>query len=235
MSKKVLVYGIIREIISDDNIFQQVDEIIFRLTWKYYCQGKKKIKGTKRLKNCFFVYGTLRDDIYRNRKTRSTKKSGWSVGATKVNLGIIYGFKMYGIDSFPYAVKTNNTKDFMIGRLICFKNDKKFNKKLIISDEIEGYDPNESNVSKNIYIRKKVECFMFDKLNDKKLEEIGYFETNKRIDFEKSNISKSKQNAYIYYVKNKKKMRNSEQKTPNNDWLKRFEHHHYDVITVNID
>eukprot|EP01084_Bolivina_argentea_P156372 272525_1 len=131
MSKKVLVYGIIREIISDDNIFQQVDEIIFRLTWKYYCQGKKKIKGTKRLKNCFFVYGTLRDDIYRNRKTRSTKKSGWSVGATKVNLGIIYGFKMYGIDSFPYAVKTNNTKDFMIGRLIYFKNDKKLLLKLL--------------------------------------------------------------------------------------------------------
>ena len=61
--------------------------------------------------NSFFVYGTLRDDLYRNRKNRgATKKSAWSVGASFVNLAIVYGYRMYGLDSFPYAVETNNTK-----------------------------------------------------------------------------------------------------------------------------
>ena len=158
MSNKLVMYGIVRETIKDESMLQQMNALMYDLIWKYYSKRKKKT-------NSFFVYGTLRDDIYRKRKIKSTRKSSWSVGANVANLAIIYGFKMYGIDSFPYAVKTNNENDFMIGRLICFKNDKKFNKKLIISDEIEGYDPNQSNLSKNIYIRAKVECFMFDKCN----------------------------------------------------------------------
>lgn len=218
--------------------------------------------------NSFFVYGTLRDDLYRNRKNRGgTKKSAWSVGASYTNLAIIYGYQMYGSDSFPYAVKTNNPKHLIIGRLIQFKNIKKFSKKLLISDEIEGFNDPRKNINNtdnidnidNIYNRKEIECYVFEDLNDKKLELIGYYESNKKINIKHvrkdSNITMiNKQDssrsgviisdvvklfakrklvrAYIYYIeKNKlKKMKNSDKKTPNCDWLKRFEHHNYQTI-----
>ena len=223
----LLISGSIREI-NGNSIH---NDIVSKLILRYYYFTK--IKKKKMLKNCFFAYGTLRDDLYRNRKIKSTKKAKWGTGTNEAYLAIVYGFKMYGVESFPYAVKTNNDKDYIIGRLLHFKNDKKFNKKLIASDEIEGYDPNEKDSSNNIYTRKKVECFIFDKLSDERLEEIGYWDTNKRINFDKSNISKIKQKAYIYYIKNRKKMKNSSEKTPNCDWLKRFEHHRYEIITIN--
>eukprot|EP01084_Bolivina_argentea_P125484 222323_1 len=165
--------------------------------------------------NCFFVYGTLRDDTFKNRKQNGTNKTKlWSNGG-ECYLGIVYGYKMYGSGSYPHSIFTGDDNDFVIGRIIRFNDGKLFAKKLEIADSIEGFDPY-IDEHRCHYLRTKTRCYMFDQLNDKKLKELNYYDSNVLIDFSK--YSKTKQNAFIYYQTKAK----TSKTTPNNDWTKRY-------------
>ena len=196
---KLLIFGYIRKL-SNSNDLIPMDESIMNILYIFYTKVSK-------MKNCFFVYGTLRDDNFQG-------ITNWSENADSYHLAIIYGFKMYGVYGFPAAKKTNNNKDWMIGRVIHFEDDKVFQGKLEDADDIEGYN-DDKDPEMCLYIRENVECYIFDELTGDKLLEMGYYQRRKIIDF--SNESKMKQNVFIYWMKDG----HDEQETPHNDWTKR--------------
>eukprot|EP01084_Bolivina_argentea_P196714 337209_1 len=201
---RILIYGFVRLMselndIDKDKLMDHTGEI-FNAIYQFHTK-------ISLMKNCFFVYGTLRDDATDSQWTESSDRY----------LGIIYGFKMYGINGFPAAKMTNDNSDYMIGRIIHFKDEKKFKEKVSWADDIEGYIEGQDNDSQ-FYIRKKIECFVFDELNDEKLKDMGYYDDQKIIDFSKE--SKMKQEAFIYYQINPEK--SYQCATPNCDWRKRY-------------
>ena len=68
-----IVFGYVRNILMD----KIINKICY-LILNYY-----------ELNNCFFVYGTLRDDTYKNRN-RSNDSNLWTNNANNKYLGIIY-------------------------------------------------------------------------------------------------------------------------------------------------
>ena len=203
---KLLIEGYIRNV-SKSISNQLTNTSMFHTMYTFHTKVSKP-------KNCFFVYGTLRDD-----EEEMGDCWHWTQGADSAHLAIVYGFKMYGGQNagFPGAKKTNTNSDYMFGRVVQFENDELFKQKMESADGIEGYNPDSEYPEEDcFYIRENIECFVFDELDNTKLKEMGYYDENKIIDFTKE--SRMKQEAFIYWMVND----HPPDKTPNNDWIKRF-------------
>lgn len=110
-------------------------------------QKKNRIKA---LPQRFFFYGTLRDDD--DSGANWTKNFIEDCIATNAKL---YGFKLYkNVDEdWPFAIKSNNKSDYIVGRLTHWDNGFEFFKeKLKEADEIEDYE-DDDNEELNIYQR----------------------------------------------------------------------------------
>eukprot|EP01084_Bolivina_argentea_P302932 522962_1 len=128
----------------------------------------------------FFVYGTLRDD--NNTNAYWTKDFVKNCVAENAKL---YGFKLYHSNdcNFPFAVKTNNKNDYVIGRLLRWNEGTElFEQKLKNADEIEGYV---SYLNKNNLYERQIVDVMDN--NNNKTKAIVYFRKqtiNKTKDYE---------------------------------------------------
>eukprot|EP01084_Bolivina_argentea_P132385 233627_1 len=111
---------------------------------------------SKNLPTRFFVYGSTRDDD----DSGNTWTAKFVQGCIKAYDAKIYGHKIYKrIDqNFPFSIKTNNAKDFVVGRVLEFEKDL-FLKKLTHADYINGYDPNR-NENENYYQRVIVNAYL---------------------------------------------------------------------------
>ena len=112
------------------------------------------------LPQSFFVYGTLRDDD--NSGAKWTSK--WCSDLSHACNAKVYGFKMYKSKqlNYPFALKTNNKNDIMIGRMITFKDKNIFYHKLLEADQIEDYDATNPNENENEYVRDIVDVHIMD-------------------------------------------------------------------------
>jgi len=91
----------------------------------------------------FFVYGPLRDD---NDDSGSVLTKQWLLNC-KAESGRMYGFRLYKerYEDYPFAVRTGDPRDYVIGRIIEWKHAKNgmreqvFSSKLQTADRIEGF------------------------------------------------------------------------------------------------
>eukprot|EP00486_Rosalina_sp_Unknown_P013850 CAMPEP_0201595522 /NCGR_PEP_ID=MMETSP0190_2-20130828/192500_1 /ASSEMBLY_ACC=CAM_ASM_000263 /TAXON_ID=37353 /ORGANISM="Rosalina sp." /LENGTH=568 /DNA_ID=CAMNT_0048055543 /DNA_START=24 /DNA_END=1730 /DNA_ORIENTATION=- len=150
--------------------------------------SEMKDKKEEEMPQRFFVYGTLRDDD----DSEAPWTAGW-VDGCKAGNAKLYGFKMYHDKhgKYPFAVKTGDNKDFIVGRMITFDGET-FQSKLSRADEIEGYRGSDSD----LYHREIVEIENIDD-NNKKLKAVFYFK----------DAPKDLKTAY--------------DEVPNGDWLQR--------------
>ena len=91
----------------------------------------------------FFVYGTLRDDD----DSGALWTMSWTAGCT-ASYGKLSGFKMYQKPGFeyPFAVRTGERSDFIVGRLVTWNDDKVVEEKRKTADAIEGYHEENAHV-----------------------------------------------------------------------------------------
>ena len=141
----------------------------------------------------FFVYGTLRDDD----DSGAFWSKGWISDTINSQTGTLNGFKILKNrrENFPFAIRTDNNDDYIVGRLLTWKKDV-FIQKLLRADQIEGYNP-KANENDCFYLRKVVNVQT----------------TNNDI-----------MQAYVYYQKPKESLQDLLQYCdilPQNDWLKR--------------
>eukprot|EP01084_Bolivina_argentea_P135895 239392_1 len=140
----------------------------------------------------FFVYGTLRDDD----DSGAIWTNEWCKNCIGSN-GRLYGYKLYHSKSmsYPFAIKTNNSNDFIVGRILYWNDSDLFKIKLKQADDIEGYNDKNFN---NLYQREIVTVINTDNNN-------------------------TKITAFVYYQSNVTTYRLSLcEPVPNGDWLQRI-------------
>eukprot|EP01084_Bolivina_argentea_P268093 455272_1 len=130
----------------------------------------------------FFFYGTVQDNAA-NTEHAGPWTNDFVTDCIEARTANLYGYKMYQniSESYPFLLKTNNPKQFIIGRLMKFKDDK-FYSKLKHSDHINGYSPdNDSN--KNLFTRCVVNVYLEnDKAKTKPISAISYVQKRASID-----------------------------------------------------
>lgn len=165
---------------------------------------KTKLERAKSLKlpQSFFVYGTLRDDDDSGAKW--TKK--WCRDISHACNAKVYGFKMYKCRKlkYPFALRTNNDNDFMIGRLITFNDKDLFYHKLFEADQIEDYDDTHPDDQENEYIRSIVDVKIMNNNQNIKDE---FYEYKK---------------AIIYHQREGVSELTECDQIPNGDWMDRY-------------
>eukprot|EP01084_Bolivina_argentea_P190211 326935_1 len=88
------------------------------------CMDKKDGEVNEKVE-CFFVYGILRDDD----DSGALSTVQWRSGCNAMNGNYkLMGYKMYKKKNlnYPFAIKSNNDKDFIVGRIISFNDSKIF-------------------------------------------------------------------------------------------------------------
>ena len=103
----------------------------------------------------FFVYGSTRDDDDSGNAWTSKFITGCKGYDAK-----IYGFKIYKHkqQNFPFAIRTDDENDFVVGRLLEFGSDL-FADKLSHANRINGYDPNKKE-EENYYQQVVVDVYV---------------------------------------------------------------------------
>jgi len=115
----------------------------------------------------FFVYGTLRDDDNSGALWTST----FTDGVSDAFDAKVYGFKLFKARrlKFPFAIRTNNAKDFVVGRVLHWKDPIDFHEKVLHADKIEHYDSTRMEAD-NEFLREVVDVEIMDKIEGQTTE-----------------------------------------------------------------
>ena len=160
------------------------------------------IINSMHLPSRFFVYGTLRDDD----SSGAPWTKPFTKGVSQAFDAKVFGFRMYKSRrlKFPFAVRTNNAKDFMVGRVLQWNDRHKFHEKLLIADKIEDYDSTRIDEADNEFLRDVVDVHI----------------TN-TVDGQSESITSSTAKAIIYYQKMPAIGVFQCDAIPNGDWMNR--------------
>eukprot|EP00483_Globobulimina_turgida_P007910 UN07926 len=121
----------------------------------------------------FFCYGTLRDDD----DSGALWTAKWTKDVSYACNAKVYGFKMYKERKLkhPFALRTHNNNDYMIGRLLQWNDKQIFYEKVLEADDIEDYDDTHPYDEENEYVRDIVDVHLMDS-NNKVLQAILYYQ-----------------------------------------------------------
>eukprot|EP01083_Nonionella_stella_P075723 205948_1 len=136
----------------------------------------ERIETLKRmdLPHRFFVYGTLRDDD----DSGAEWTRNWINDVSFACNAKVYGFKMYKLKgtNYPFALRTNDDNDVIIGRLLQWTDEQTFYEKVLGADDIEDYDDTHPDDDENEYIRDIVDVHMTDNAQNEITKAIIYYQ-----------------------------------------------------------
>jgi len=160
------------------------------------------------LPQSFFVYGTLRDD--NDSGARWTAK--WTKNISFACPAKVYGFKMFQCKklNYPFALRTGNKHDVIVGRFVTFHDANVFNHKLMEADKIEHYDATQPDHEENAYVRDIVDVELVEPHHRIREEFFGA-----------ANDDLSAKQAIIYYQRSGVSPMAQCVEIPNGDWLDR--------------